>query len=221
MNTRLLAVLAGLSLACAACPAEGPARKADTNADVSTEDRQDNKERRLKAERARVEDQAERTVGDPCAKDSGCALYLRCIDQKCEVPPAVDGAEVPPGTPVASIAADLGEAQFHLETATTELERRRGLMWRPRMNDRWGMLFVYPSERPLSFWMRNTLIPLDMIFIDNAGQVTGVVANAEPRTDTSRSAGGPARYVLEINAGLAATYGIEAGNHVTFVGLTE
>ena len=89
------------------------------------------------------------------------------------------------------------------------------------MSDQWGMVFIYPRDRALSFWMRNTLIPLDMIFINTAGKVTGVVHNAEPRTDTPRTDGGPARYVVEVNAGLAAKYGIETGAHVTFVGLAD
>ncbi len=201
----------------AACQAEDPTHR--PGGTPSPQDDAAQKERELVKERARVEAEAARDVGAECDIDESCALYLRCIADACAVPPAVDGKEVPPGTPVAVIAAGKGEAQFYMETALDDAERRRGLMWRPRMSDTWGMIFVYPGDRPLSFWMKNTLIPLDMIFIDERGKVTGVVENAEPRTLDARADGPPARYVLELNAGLAARYGIAAGNHVTFVGL--
>lgn len=190
-------------------------------ATMSPDDTAAQKERELTKERERVEAEAKKGVGADCEVDRTCPLYLRCIDKKCAEPPAVDGGPGRDGTPVAVIAASKGEAQFYLETALDDEERRRGLMWRPRMSDQWGMLFVYPTDRPLSFWMKNTLIPLDMIFINSEGKVTGVVENAEPRTLTSRADGGPARYVLELNAGLANRFGIAAGDHVTLVGLGE
>ena len=216
--TEVIATLC-LALSLVGCPGDEPARRDEPGGTPSPEDTAAQKEAELVKERARVEAQAKSGVGAECEIDKTCPLYLRCIDATCAVPPAVDGGAAPPGTPVVAIAAERGEAQFYLETAVDDAQRSRGLMWRPRMSDQWGMIFVYPFDRPLSFWMKNTLIPLDMIFIDGRGVVTGVVENAEPRTETPRAAGGSARYVVELNAGLAAQYGIAAGQHVTLVGL--
>ena len=146
-----------------------------------------------------------------CTVDADCESYYRCIEATCIVPPAMTG-DPAIDTPIARLYE--GEqllANFYLELAITSQEQSRGLMYRPSMLDDWGMLFIYDEEQHLSFWMKNTLIPLDMIFVDGAGQVVGVVHEAEPETLTSRQVGEPARYVLEINGGLAAEYGIERG----------
>jgi uncharacterized protein len=221
MRGLTLAALTVLAVAGAsACKAgDTPPPQQVPGGTASPQDDAAQKQRELEKERTRVVAQAKLGVGTDCSIDETCPLYLRCIADACAVPPAVDGNGAPSGTPVAVIAAGKGEAQFYMETALDDAQRRRGLMWRPRMSDSWGMIFVYPGDRPLSFWMKNTLIPLDMIFIDERGKVTGVVHAAEPRTLTSRTDGPPARYVLELNAGLAKRYGIAAGNHVTMVGL--
>lgn len=78
------------------------------------------------------------------------------------------------------------------------------------------MLFLFPSERQLSFWMKNTLIPLDMIFIKADRKVLGVVENAEPLTETSRFVEGNSQFVLEIRGGLSKALGIAAGQTVVF-----
>lgn len=78
------------------------------------------------------------------------------------------------------------------------------------------MLFLFPSERPLSFWMKNTLIPLDMVFIRADKTVLGIVENAEPMTETSRFVPGNSQFVLEIGGGLAAKLGIQSGQSVAF-----
>jgi uncharacterized membrane protein (UPF0127 family) len=82
-----------------------------------------------------------------------------------------------------------------------------------------GMLFIFESMEPLSFWMKDTFIPLDMFFIDERLRVVGVVENAEPRTLSSRGVDGPSQYVLEVNGGFARCYGLGAGAAVTFEGL--
>ncbi|MGR3501380.1 DUF192 domain-containing protein [Pseudaestuariivita sp.] len=104
-----------------------------------------------------------------------------------------------------------GEAQFRVEVADTTAERNRGLMFRRSLGASAGMLFVYPTPRRASFWMKNTLIPLDMIFADAAGIVTRVHANAIPRDLTQIDGGPGVQYVLEINGGLAAQIGIGEG----------
>ncbi len=155
---------------------------------------------------------AEQAAAPDCDADADCESYYRCIDGECMVPPAMTG-EHSDDTPVVHLHDDAGEllTSFHLELAVTEEEQARGLMYRPEMLDEWGMLFIYEQEHHLSFWMKNTLIPLDMIFIDNTGTVVGVVPEAEPETQTPRRVAAPARYVLEINGGLAEEFGIAGG----------
>ncbi len=89
-------------------------------------------------------------------------------------------------------------------------------MFRESLGADAGMLFLYEEESVHRFWMRNTLIPLDMIFISGDHRVVGVVANAEPQTDTLRQVGQPSQFVLEVNAGFAAAHAITAGTLVEF-----
>lgn len=160
----------------------------------------------------RIAEESEESEARPCRIDTDCDGYYRCMDQKCGQPPAMTG-EVAADTPRVIFRDQESRvlAQFHLELALTREEQSRGLMYRDEMLDEWGMLFIYEEEDLLSFWMKNTLIPLDMIFIDDAGIVVGVVKEAEPLTRTPRSVGAPSRYVLEVNGGLAERYGIGPG----------
>ena len=100
------------------------------------------------------------------------------------------------------------------EIARTEDEHARGLMWRERLGDGEGMLFVFREEDDHAFWMKNTLIPLDMVFVDSGRRVVGVVANATPGSLEPRS-GGRSRYVLEVPGGWAAARGVGAGDRMT------
>ena len=108
-----------------------------------------------------------------------------------------------------------------VELARTPEERARGLMWRRDLPQDHGMLFLFEEERVQSFWMHNTLIALDMIHLDQDRSVVGVVAHAEPRTDTPRSTGKPARYVLEVGAGEAAAHAVGPGQQARFLGVSE
>jgi hypothetical protein len=103
-----------------------------------------------------------------------------------------------------------------VELARTGQEHGRGLMYREHLDADAGMLFLYENEDIRTFWMRNTLIPLDMIFISGDHRVVGVVENAEPQTDTPRQVDRPSQFVLEVNAGFAATNGITVGTPVEF-----
>jgi len=94
-------------------------------------------------------------------------------------------------------------------------------MWRRELAPDHGMLFLFEDERVQSFWMHNTLLSLDMIHLGQGREVVGVVAHAEPRTDTPRSVGKPARYVLEVGAGEAAAHAIAPGALARFVGVQE
>jgi uncharacterized protein len=154
-------------------------------------------------------------IGKRCIEDHHCSGYLRCMDERCAIPPAVTGEAVET-TPVVRFRRERDEgseelARFYMELARTPEEMSRGLMFRRSMQPDWGMIFIYDDDYIRRFWMKNTLIALDMIFVHSSGEVMGVVANAEPLTLVPRSVERPARYVVELNAGKAAKYGIEAG----------
>jgi len=104
-----------------------------------------------------------------------------------------------------------GRESFAIEVADDAAERATGLMFRQDMPLSEGMLFVYDTPRRPSFWMKNTLIPLDMIFADATGTVTRVHANAVPGDLTPVDGGEGVQFVLEINGGLAETLGIAPG----------
>lgn len=103
-----------------------------------------------------------------------------------------------------------------VELARTEAERARGLMFRTTLGPEAGMLFLFDESADHSFWMRNTYLPLDMIFVDEAGVVVGIVERAEPRTDAQRRVGVPSRYVLEVIGGWTRARGVSRGDRVRF-----
>ncbi len=105
-----------------------------------------------------------------------------------------------------------GEHVFTVELAETPESRARGLMFRQSLDADRGMLFDFKQERDVSFWMQNTFIPLDMIFIAADGTVKKIHANARPLDQTSISSGEPVRFVLEIPGGRAAEIGLEPGD---------
>lgn len=104
-----------------------------------------------------------------------------------------------------------GQARFAVEVADDTEERARGLMFRESLAASSGMLFVYPRPQRARFWMKNTLIPLDMIFADEAGRVTRIHSNAQPLDETGIDGGPGVKFVLEINGGLADRLGIRPG----------
>ncbi len=107
-----------------------------------------------------------------------------------------------------------GPHPFKVEVMRTEPERERGLMYRKSMSRDHGMLFQYPTEQPVTFWMHNTYLPLDMVFIDRSGHVVSVARDAKPMDDTLIPSGGPALGVLELDAGVAGAIGLKPGDLV-------
>ncbi len=101
-----------------------------------------------------------------------------------------------------------------VELATSGATRARGLMYRTEMPRNQGMLFSWPTETIRSFWMRNTCIPLDMLFIAADGFITGIVEQVPTLNDASRSVPCPAAHVLELNAGWARRHGVKPGQKV-------
>jgi uncharacterized membrane protein (UPF0127 family) len=104
-----------------------------------------------------------------------------------------------------------GKVRFTVELADDGKERAQGLMFRESLPKSAGMLFLYPEPQRTGFWMKNTLIPLDMIFADSSGRVIGVHSNAVPGDRTVIDSGGEVLAALEINGGLAERLGIAAG----------
>ncbi len=114
-----------------------------------------------------------------------------------------------------------GEVEVRVEVVKKRADRSRGLMFREHLDDDAGMLFLFREPEHQTFWMRNTLIPLEMIFIGADRRVVGVSENAQPRTDRSRAVDGDSQYVLEVNAGFARRWGIGPGSRVEFQGIDE
>ncbi len=109
------------------------------------------------------------------------------------------------------IEIDGAQHRFAVEIADDETERARGLMFRRSLSEGEGMLFLYPSPRPVSFWMENTYLPLDMLFIAEDGTIVLIVENAQPLSRTPIPSLVPVIAVLEIRGGLARHLGIDAG----------
>ena len=107
--------------------------------------------------------------------------------------------------------------EFVLEVAATEAERARGLMFRRSLEDGHGMLFVFEKEEAHTFWMKNTYIPLDMVFINKNMEVVGIIEAAKPLTEDSLSVDAPSLYVVEIKAYSARKHGIKKGTKVRFL----
>lgn len=102
-------------------------------------------------------------------------------------------------------------ATLVVEIAETPEERARGLMGRVLADHLAGMLFIFESAQPQSFWMRNTPSSLDMMFIDAGGKIVNIAAHTTPMSDQLYSSSGPAKYVVEAKAGFADRFGIRAG----------
>ncbi|MBP2226918.1 uncharacterized membrane protein (UPF0127 family) [Azospirillum agricola] len=112
-----------------------------------------------------------------------------------------------------------GKFRFDVELAETMAQQAQGLMFRERMADDAGMLFIYDSVRPASFWMKNTLIPLDMLFIGADGRIVNIHERAVPQSLDSINSAGPVKAILELNGGMSARLGIRPGDlvrHSTF-----
>ena len=131
---------------------------------------------------------------------SGLALALAGAAAQAECNPEV-----------VELRGPSGQQRFHVEVADDPAEQSQGLMFREKMALSAGMLFVFPAPKHASFWMKNTLIPLDMIFVDATGRVTRVHSGAIPQDETVIDGGPGVAFVLEINGGLAARMGIEPG----------
>jgi uncharacterized membrane protein (UPF0127 family) len=129
---------------------------------------------------------------------------------------ASDATAPQPTLPLAPLVIDTpkGPVQFTVEMATNWTQQERGLMFRRSLAPNAGMLFDFGSEQETSFWMKNTLIPLDMLFIKANGTIARIAANARPLSEESIPSYEPVRAVLEIAGGRAAELGIRPGDKV-------
>lgn len=114
------------------------------------------------------------------------------------------------------IKSDSTKIQLDIEIADTEYDTQTGLMYRNSMTNNQAMLFVFENEQPRSFYMKNTRIPLDIIFIGENKKIVSFQKNAQPFNETSLPSNAPAKYVLEVNAGLADTWHLEVGNTINY-----
>lgn len=105
-----------------------------------------------------------------------------------------------------------GARVFQVEVMRTESERARGLMFRRYMPEDRGMLFDFKTEQQVTMWMKNTYLPLDMLFFSRDGRIVNIAANAEPMSETLIPSGAPAWAVLELNGGAAARFGLKVGD---------
>ena len=112
------------------------------------------------------------------------------------------------------IVTKTGVQVFSVEMATTEEEKTTGLMYRKELPDGKGMLFDFSPEQQVSMWMKNTYIPLDMIFIRADGRILRIAENTVPLSEALVPSGGPVRAVLEVIAGTAKKLGIAPGDRV-------
>ena len=113
------------------------------------------------------------------------------------------------------IVSGSGVHAFAVELATTDAERERGLMFRKELPDGQGMLFDFQRDQPVAFWMHNTYLSLDMMFIRSDGRIMRIEENAKPESDDLIPSGSPVRAVLEVIGGSSRRLGIKPGDRVT------
>lgn len=161
------------------------------------------------------------------AAKSATATIARCITKLAEVAPTIPPPAAPaacPPDPDPGRTLPLAEVTFpdapsaprvEVELATTRHDVERGLMYRRSMPPDRGMFFKLDGRREHTFWMHNTCISLDMLFIDDDGIIVGIVEGAVPLTETARSVGCPSAFVLEVNGGWARERGVLPGQKIT------
>jgi uncharacterized protein len=119
--------------------------------------------------------------------------------------------------PQVVIHATHADVRVQVEVADTPDTRARGLMYRRDLAADAGMLFIFPNESVQRFWMKNTPLPLDMLFIDAAHRIVGIVADTRPFTTNPLGVETPSQYVLEVHGGFCAAHGLATGDRVEFV----
>jgi len=147
----------------------------------------------------------------------GVVLYLKTGGPASEKPAPVSQEDSRPEIQGSiTFHAAGGDQTIEVEVARSNYEHAKGLMDRTSLPHHQGMLFVFDSMAPRSFWMRNTRISLDIIYIDDKKKIVSIQKNAVPMSDNSLPSEGPAQYVVEVNAGFTDLYQIKPGDSLTF-----
>ncbi|MFT0858983.1 DUF192 domain-containing protein [Ancylobacter sp. G4_0304] len=141
------------------------------------------------------------------------ALLLTALLLAALTPLLATGARAASFEPL-SIDTRGGAVTFQVEIAQTAAERAKGLMYRSELAPDAGMLFDFDYDQPVYMWMKNTYIPLDMLFIRSDGRIANIAANTEPLSTRTIESGGPVRAVLELPGGTAKARGIAVGDRV-------
>ena len=146
-----------------------------------------------------------------------CLTLLRCDSAQTANPKFLSSdndAATPEGLVV--FVRPQGDLTVRVEVADDPTERKQGLMHRQSLDEFAGMIFVFPDEAIRSFWMKNTYIPLDMIFVDASAKIVGIVPRAEPQTTAPRTVSQPAQFVIEVNGGFTEAYQIDTNTRLRF-----
>ncbi|MEO8878355.1 MAG: DUF192 domain-containing protein [Polyangiaceae bacterium] len=145
-----------------------------------------------------------------------------CLRETSSTPPPAVTAAAPtrcpkdpaPNSFLATRTIDVAGTALETELAQTDAQSERGLMYRMNMGENHGMIFDLHVTKDHEFWMHNTCIPLDMMYIDETGRIVGILENVPVLNDEPRSVGCPSRWVLEVNAGWSRRHGVHAGDKV-------
>ncbi len=137
-------------------------------------------------------------------------------DKKTTVKPVVISFKKEGELSLLKASSDSIVATFDIEIADDEYQTQTGLMYRNNMKDNEGMLFIFPDSRQRSFYMKNTRIPLDIIYIDENRKIVSFQKNAKPFDETSLPSNALAKYVLELNAGLSDKLNLEVGDKIDY-----
>ncbi|WP_312164443.1 DUF192 domain-containing protein [Phenylobacterium sp.] len=150
------------------------------------------------------------------AAQTASSSELPTVAKPVSAPAAVGGAagEAPAGLEVLETVTPSGRTRFFVEIADNDAERERGLMFRKEVPSDRGMLFDFQTPREVAFWMKNTLIPLDIIYIRRDGTVLSIARNTTPLSETPIPSGGPVVGVLELAGGRAEQIGLMPGDRI-------
>lgn len=147
---------------------------------------------------------------------AGCTMPANGGSQAIQCTPGTRAGQSPAGLEQVTLCVTSKSKthSFTVEMARTSLQQAKGLMFRTELADNAGMVFPFPEPRMASFWMKNTVIPLDIIFVRADGTIESIAANTEPYSTTPVASGAPVTAVLELRGGLSAQLGIVAGDKV-------
>lgn len=159
-----------------------------------------------------------RRLGVALALSLSCSALLAAAPATAQIPrqdpkSCKGQPEIRPLEPL-QLRTDKGVSSFQVEIADSEMEREYGLMCRRSLAPDRGMLFLFSRSEPQMFWMRNTLIPLDIVYIGENGRVVSISRNVQPLDESGAPSAGPAKFVLELAAGRAAQVGLLPGDRV-------